>query len=198
MEEIDNAHVVCLLHNLLSSGRDSEDFSIGSHRSNDVREKELTNNKTTKDKYHVKIYFKDVFGFAGHQDNCTYGLGYKLTLQRKNENHKLSHPAQANDATNLALAGRVITDDMSLYVWHYTPCTTNQKLILGHIVPKTPTELSFTKRSSFMKNVPSENTWTFKTCVGNGFQKSLYVIVGFMQRGQFNQQHQNNDAFHKP
>ena len=44
IEEIDNAQVVCLMHKLISSNRDSEDSSIGFHRSNAVREKELTNN----------------------------------------------------------------------------------------------------------------------------------------------------------
>ena len=87
IEEIENAHVICLRLNFLSSSRDSDNLSIGYHRSNEAREKELTNKKTTKGKFHVRIYLKGVFGFAEHQDNCTYGLGYKLTLQRINDNH---------------------------------------------------------------------------------------------------------------
>ena len=67
-EEIDNAQVICLLHKFLSSSRDSDDLSIGFHRSIDVREKELTNNnKTTKGNYHVRIYLKGIFGFAEDQ-----------------------------------------------------------------------------------------------------------------------------------
>ena len=45
IEEVENAHVICLMHKLLSSGRDSDDLSIGFHRSNGVRERELTNCK---------------------------------------------------------------------------------------------------------------------------------------------------------
>ena len=45
IEEIDNAHVICLMHKLISSSRDCDDLSIGFHRSNAVRERELTNNK---------------------------------------------------------------------------------------------------------------------------------------------------------
>ena len=56
MEEIDNAHVICLLHKLTSSSRDSDDLSIGFHRSNGVRERELTINKTTKGNYHVRFF----------------------------------------------------------------------------------------------------------------------------------------------
>ena len=79
VEEIDNAHVICLRHNLISSSRDSDVLSIGFHGTNGVRERELTNNKTTKGSYHVRIYLKDIFGSGKHQDNCTYGLGYKST-----------------------------------------------------------------------------------------------------------------------
>ena len=118
MEEIENAHVICLMYKLLSSSRDSDDLSIGFHRSNAARERELTNSKRIKRNYHVRIYLKDVCGFAEHQDKCTYGLGYILTLQRKCDIHVLSHPAQTNDAANLALLGRVTIEDPSWYVPH--------------------------------------------------------------------------------
>ena len=70
MEAIDNAHVICLMYKLISSSRDSDNLSIGFHRSNEAREKELTNNKTTKGNYHVRNYLKGVFGFAEHQVNA--------------------------------------------------------------------------------------------------------------------------------
>ena len=150
------------MYKLISSSRDSDDLSIGFHRSNRVRERELSKNKKTKGNYQVRIYLKDVFGFAEHQDSCTYGLAYKLTLQRNSDNHVLSHPAQANAAANLALAGRVIIDDISLYVPQYTPSISNQKLMLSHIVSKAPTELTYIKRSTYMKDVTTENNWTFE------------------------------------
>ena len=34
IEKIDNAHVICSKHKLISSSRDSDDLSIGFHRSN--------------------------------------------------------------------------------------------------------------------------------------------------------------------
>ena len=61
IEEIDKAHVICLKHKLVSSSRDSEDLSIGFHRSNEARKRKLTNNKTTKGNYHVRICFKGIF-----------------------------------------------------------------------------------------------------------------------------------------
>ena len=135
---------------------------------------------------------------AEHQVNYTYGSGYKLTLHRISVNHVLSNPAQANDAAKLALAGGITIDDISLYVPHYTPSISNQILLLGHIVSKTPTDMSFIKRSSSMKDVTTENIWTIRLGVGDGIDIPIYVIVALMQRDQFNQQHQNNDKFFRP
>ena len=87
------------------------------------------------------------FGFVEHQGNCNYGFGYKLTFQRNSDNLVLGHRAGTN-AENFVLAGRVIIDDINWYVLHYTPNISNQKLMLGHIVPTTPTVLSYIKRPS--------------------------------------------------
>ena len=58
--------------------------------------------------------------------------------------------------------------------------------------------MTYIKRSSFMKDVTAENNWTFVLGVGDGIVIPIYVIVGFMQRDQFNQQHQNKDTFYRP
>ena len=75
IEELDNAHVSCLMYKLISSSRDSDDLSIGFQGRIDGREKELTNNNITKGNYLVRNFSKVVFGFAEQQDSCTYSLG---------------------------------------------------------------------------------------------------------------------------
>ena len=65
VNEIDNGHVICLMRKLISSSTLSDDLSIGFHRSNEAREKDLNNDKTTEGNYHVRIYLKDTFRFAG-------------------------------------------------------------------------------------------------------------------------------------
>ena len=45
-----------------------------------------------------------------------------------------------------------------------------------------------------MKDVTIENDWILELGLGNGIDIPIYVIIGFMQRDQFNQQHQNNDS----
>ena len=70
--------------------------------------------------------------------------------------------------------------------------------MISNIASKTPTELTYIKRSSYMKGVTTGNNWTFELGVGDGIDVSIHVIVGLMQRDQFNQQHQNNDTFYRP
>ena len=88
-------------------------------------------------------------------------MGYKLKLQRKKDNHVISHRAGANNAENLASAGTVIIEDICLYVPHYTTKISNENLLLGHIVSKVATELSYIERSSYMKNMTIEKKLDF-------------------------------------
>ena len=124
-------------------------------------------------------------------------MGYKLTLQRNSDNYVLSHP-DGTDAENLVLSGRVMINDLSWCIPHLTPCISNQNLMLEIIISKSATELSYIKRSSYMKDVTTENNWNFELGVGNGVDVTICIIVGFIQRNQFNQLHQNNDTFYRP
>ena len=86
LEEISHAHIVSLMYKLLTSSKDSDDLSTGFDRNRGRRKNELSNNKSVKGKYHIRIYLKDIFGFAQYQEKGTYGLGYKLTLTRNTDN----------------------------------------------------------------------------------------------------------------
>ena len=78
------------MYKLLTSSRGSDDLSIGFDRDRNRRQRELTNIKTQKGKFHVRNYLKDVFGFAEYQDKGTYGLGFKLTMTRNTDNAVLN------------------------------------------------------------------------------------------------------------
>ena len=68
LEDIVHAHIVSLMYKLLTSSRHSDDLSIGFDRDRNRRKRELTNNKIVKGEYHIRIYLKDIFGFALHQE----------------------------------------------------------------------------------------------------------------------------------
>ena len=48
-----------------------------------------------------------------------------------------------------------------------------------------------------MKEVTTENNWTSELGVGDCIDRPIYAIVRFLQRHEFNQQHQNVDTFYE-
>ena len=126
LENIDHAHIVCLLYKLITSARDSDDLSIGFDRDRGRRQRELTNNKNIKGKYQVRNYLKDVFGFAQKQEKCTFGLGYKLTLTRNTDNAVLNKGNAINN-------GKIKIIAREWYVPHYTQSITQQNILMNQI-----------------------------------------------------------------
>ena len=83
LENIDHAHIVYLMHKLLTSSRGSDDLSISFDRDRNRRQRELTNNKTQKGKYHVRIYLKDAFGFAEYQKQSYIWTQLQTNVNKK-------------------------------------------------------------------------------------------------------------------
>ena len=73
-------------------------MSIGFDRNRDRRQRELTNNKTHKGKFHLKIYFRNLFRFAENQEKGTFGLCYELTLTGNTDNANLNEENAINNA----------------------------------------------------------------------------------------------------
>ena len=188
LENIDHAHIVSLMYKLLSSSKASDDLSIGFDRDRTRRRNELSNNKNIKGKYHVRIYLKDVFGFAEYQEKATYGLGYKLTLTRNNDNAVLN---KANAINN----GRVKINALEWHVPHYTPSIQQQSILSKQILNKTPTQIQYPERSVFMKEVNTQNFWTFELGTQEGINIPTLIFVAFQQNDRQHDQNLNNDTF---
>ena len=146
VEEINHAHIVCLMYKHIPSARNTDDLSIGFDRDRSRRQRELTNDKNIKGNYHVTIRLKDTFGFAEHQEKGTYGLGYKLTLTRNSDNAVLNKSNAINNA-------KIKNNSIDWYIPNYTPSLTQEKILLSQIVIKKPTDLRYVERSIFMKEV---------------------------------------------
>ena len=149
LEEISHDHIASLLYKLLTSSKDSEDLSVGFDHSRDRRNCELTVNKIVKDKFHVRICLRDIFGFAEHQETATFGLGYKLTLTRITDNAVLIK----DNATNNA---KIKINASEWYVPHYTPSPEGYNELINQITKKTPTNFHYPERSVFMKEVNTQ------------------------------------------
>ena len=188
LENIDHGHTVSLMYKLLTSSKGSDDLSIGSDRDRTRRRNELTNNKNVKGKYHIGIYLKDIFGFAEYQEKATYGLGYKLTLTRNTDNAVLN---KAN-AINL---GKNKINALEWYVPHYTPSIQQQSILSKQILNKTPTQIQYPERSVFMKEINTQNFWTFDLGTQEGINIPTWIFVGFQQNDRQHDQNLNNDTF---
>ena len=88
-------------------------MTIGFDRSHDRRQRELTNNKKIKGKFHVRIMLEKIIGFAEHQEKATYASGYEITLTRKTDNSVLNK----DNATNI---GKIRINSIDWYVPHNT------------------------------------------------------------------------------
>ena len=188
LENIDHAHIVSLMYKLLTSSKGSDDLSIGFDRDRGRRQRELTNNKSQKGKYHVRIYLKDVFGFAEYQEKGTYGLGYKLTLTRNSDNAILN---KANAINN----GTIKINAIEWYVPHYTPSMQQQGILSKQILNKTPTQIQYPEKSVFMKEVNTQNFWTFELGTQEGINIPTWIFVAFQQNDRQHEQNLNNDTF---
>ena len=191
LEKIDHAHIVSLMYKLLSSNRDSDDSFICFGRNRDRRKRELTNNKIVKVKYHVRIYLKDVFGFAEHQEKATYGLGYKLTLTRASDNAVLNK-------TNATTIGKIKINGIERYVPHYRAGLKERGILMKQITDKIITELRYVERSVFMKEVNTQNFWSFELGTQEGVNVPIRILVGFQRRERQDSQNLANDIFYRP
>ena len=188
LENIDHAHIVSLMYRLLSSSKGSDDLSIGFDRDRGRRQRALTNNKTQKGKFHVRIYLEDVFGFAEYQEKGTYGLGYKLTLTRNTDNAVLNKAKAIN-------LGKIKINALEWYVPHYTPSMQQQSILSDQILNKKPTQIQYPERSVFMKEVNTQNFWTFELGTQEGINIPTWIFVAFQQNDRQHDQNLNNDTF---
>ena len=179
------------MYKLMTSSKDSDDLSIGFDRNRGRRKNELSNDKNNKGKYHNRIYLKDFFGFAEHQEKGTYGLGYKLTLTRNTDNAVLNKIAAVNN-------DKVKINSLDWYVPHYSPNLEEYEKLMIQIKKNTPTLLHYPERSVFMEEVNTQNLWTFELGTQEGINVPIWIFVAFQQNDRQNDQDLNNDTFYRP
>ena len=188
LENIDHAHIVCLMYKLITSSKGSDDLSIRFDRDRGRRQRELTTHKSQKGKYHVRIYLKDVFGFVQFQEKATYGLGYKLSMTRNTDNSVLNKGNAINK-------GKLKINAIEWYVPHYTPSAEQQSILSKQILNKTPTQIQYPGRFVFMKEVNTQNFWTFELGTQECINIPTWVFVAFQQNDRQHDQNSNNDTF---
>ena len=116
-------------------------------------------------------------------------MGYKLTLTRNSDNAVLNKD-------NAAANGRVKINSLDWYVPHYSANLEEYTKLMTQIRKNTPTLLHYPERSVFMKEVNTQNLWTFELGTQEGVP--IWIFVGFQQSDRLNEQNLNNDTFYRP
>ena len=125
LKAISHAHIVNLMHKLIFSARGFYDLSVPFHRGRNIGQRELTNNRNKKVKYHVRILLNDIFGFSGfsqHQEKATFGLGYKLIITRNSDNAVLKKD-------NANKTGKIKANSIEWFIPHYTHSIPQQAIL---------------------------------------------------------------------
>ena len=180
LEKVDNLHPISMMYKLLTSTQQTSQIMYGFEESIAMRRQELTTNKTEKGTFFVRIKSTDIFGFAD-QEKITFGLSYTLTLKRNNNNDPIVRD-------NGVDAAEIDIKDISWYIPHYFPSMENQQLVLYQILNKDPTELYYTERTVYRKDVNTNNNWTFEL-VNSGESTTSFIIVGFQARNKMIHKH---------
>ena len=191
LEEVTNAHPACLIYKVITSSKDSDDLCIGFDRDRGRRKNELTNNKNIKGKTPTRNYLKNIFGYAECQEKGTYGLGFRFILTRNTDNAVLNKGSAIT-------SGRVEINSLDWYIPRYTVNLEEYTKLMTHINKKTPTLIHYAERSVFMKEVNTQNLWTFELGTQEGINVPIWIFVAFQQMDRQNDQNLNNDTFFRP
>ena len=99
------------------------------------------------------------------------------------------------DATNL---GKVKINAIDCYMPHYTVSMSQRAVLSNQIVIRIPTELQYTERSVFIKEVNTQNLWSYELGTEEGINVSKWIIVGVQPTDSQNSENDNNDKFYRP
>ena len=91
--------------------------------------------------------------------------------------------------------GRIKINAIEWYVPHYTPSMQQQIILSKQILIKTPTEINYPERSVFMKQVNTQNFWTFELGTQERIIIPTWIFVAFQQNDRQHDQNLNNDTF---
>ena len=78
---------------------------------------------------------------------------------------------------------------------HYNPSPKEYKKLMTQIQQKTPTNLQYSKRSVFMKEINTQNFWTFELGTQESINFPIWIYVVFQQSDKQHDQNLSNDTF---
>ena len=98
---------------------------------------------------------------------------------------------------NATFIGKILINAFERDVPHYTPSLDQERVLMKQIVDKTPTELQYRERNVFMKEVKTQNLWSFELGTQEGINVPVWIYIVFQESDRQHDQHLNNDIFYR-
>ena len=99
---------------------------------------------------------------------------------------------------NAVVNGRVRINSLDWYIPHYSPNLEEYNKLMIQIKKNTTTQPNYIERSVFMKEVNTQNLWTFELGTQEGINVPIWIFVAFQQNDRQNDQNLNNGTFYRP
>ena len=99
---------------------------------------------------------------------------------------------------NAVVNGSVKINSLDWYVPHFSPNLEEYTKLMTQIKKYSLTLLHYPERSVFMKEVNTQNLWTFELGTQEGINVPRWIFVAFQQNDRQNDQNLNNDTFYRP
>ena len=91
--------------------------------------------------------------------------------------------------------GKIKINAIEWYGPHCTPSMQQESILSKQFLNKIPTQIQYPERSVFMKEVNTQNFWTFELGTQEGINIPIWIFVVFQQNDRQNDQNLNNDTF---
>ena len=111
-------------------------------------------------------------------------------MNRNTDNAVLNKINTTNNA-------KIKINSLERYVPHYSPSLEEYNKLQIQFKQKTPTNLHYPERSVFMKEVNTQNFWTFELGVQEFINVPIWIFVAFQPMDRQNDQNLNNDTFYR-
>ena len=98
-----------------------------------------------------------------------------MTLTRNTDSAVLKKDKAINNA-------KIKIFEVELYIPQYTPSIANQAVLFKQILSKLPSELQHVERSVFLKELNTQNLWTFQLGTLQGINVPIWIFVGFQEQ----------------
>ena len=187
IEYIDHCHPSLLIYKLLTSTNDEYESDFVRNQGN--RDSQLKNDHIAAERGHMymMINMSDLFGFVNDLEKIIYGLGFKLILQRNNNDRAL-YRVNANPGA-VGNDGNIDIRDISWCVPSIDPSNNNGIIVQKDLSKKNNVDFSYHERKTFYKNVPNATKFLFDLGMDSGMERPQYIIVGFENNNVNEQTH---------